>query len=150
MRKCRLVLLGIYFLCIFNLTGEERREPLSKRVFRGGLACIIEEKTPYTGVLEDHYKSDTTLKATMRYKDGLLEGERILYYKTGLIKSRENYVGGKKNGITYSYYNNGQIMLKSDYLDGKKNGELLFYDKSGKVKNRVTYKNGKKENSKEL
>lgn len=144
MRKCLLILLGIYFLCIFNLIGEERREPLSKRVFRNGLACIVEEKVPYTGVLEDHYKPNTSLKATMRYKDGLLDGERILYYKNGLIKSSESYVGGKKNGITYSYYNNGQIMLKTVYLDGKKNGELLFYDKSGKLKNRVTYKNGKK------
>ena len=44
----------------------------------------------------------------MRYKNELLDGERILYYKNGIIKSRESYVGGKKNSITYSHYNNGR------------------------------------------
>ena len=145
MKKYLPLLFVIFLLYGINLQAEMRKESYDRKDLRGGLMYLTGEAETYTGILVGYYDKDQGVKCAMTYKEGLLHGERILYYKNGFIKARESYAGGRKDGATYHYYDTGQLMIKTDYFAGKKNGEKVYYHKNGDIKNRTTYKNGKKE-----
>jgi len=144
MKRWLPLLLTIFLFCGMVLQAEMRRESYEKKDLRSGLMHLTGEKEAYTGVLVGYFNKDQGMKCTMTYREGLLDGERILYYKNGIIKSRETYAEGRKDGVTYHYYDTGQLMSKINYVAGKKNGEKVHYHKNGDIKSSTTYKNGKK------
>ncbi len=123
--------LALFFFSSLIAQGEMRREDYEKKVLRNGIVYILGEDLPYTGILTDYSAGK---KSTAAYREGLLSGEKVLYYKNGLVRSRESYRDGYKEGPTYLYYDNGQIMSEINYIKGKKSGEKLFYDKNGEIR----------------
>ncbi len=144
MKRFLPLLLAIFLFCGMILQAEMRRESYEKKDLRSGIMHLTGEEEAYTGVLVGYFNKDQRMKCTMTYREGLLHGERILYYKNGIIKSRESYADGHKDGPTYHYYDTGQLMSKINYVAGKKNGEKVHYHKNGDIKSTTTYKNGKK------
>ena len=55
------------------------------------------------------------------WKEGVLEGELLIYYETGQLEIKSNYKDGKKEGEWLYYHEEGQLM----YSDIYKNGELI-------------------------
>ncbi len=130
--KIRLSLsLAVFFFSSLIAQGEMRREDSEKKVLRNGVVYILEEDLPYTGIIMDYSEGR---KSTITYREGLLNGERVLYYKNGLVRSRESYRDGYKEGPTYLYYDNGQLMSEVNYIRGKKSGERLLYGKNGEIR----------------
>lgn len=145
MKRWLPIVLITFLVYGLSLQAEMRRESYEKKDLKSGVVYLIGEEEAYTGILIGYFNKDQGMKCSMTYKEGLLHGERVLYYRNGIIKSRESYANGHKDGVTYHYYDTGQLMSKITYVAGKKNGEKVHYHKSGEVKTRTVYKNGKKE-----
>jgi len=46
------------------------------------------------------------------------DGEHIVYYSSGFIRSKRNYLGGKKHGESILYFPSGEISSKINYILG--------------------------------
>lgn len=88
------------------------------------------------------FYEDGSLKETSTYSNGLLDGERILFFPNGAVEIKENYKNGQITGPYYEYYPNGQINTSFIYSNGNINGELLKYFENGKIEEKVTFVDG--------
>lgn len=87
-----------------------------------------------------HYQS-TNIMSIENYKNGILDGEKIVYYKNGQIAEKTFYKNGLRNGKYYRFGENGNPIEESEYKNGELNGAITYYDKEGKVLIKGTYKN---------
>lgn len=100
------------------------------------------------------YCEDGSLLSVKRFVNGLPDGESIWYYKTGTIRTIQNYKLGKQDGIEENYAENKGMTGKSEWKEGKilwtqgrdeKSGELLHTTEYEPDKSCTTiiYSNGK-------
>jgi antitoxin component YwqK of YwqJK toxin-antitoxin module len=79
-----------------------------------------------------YHKNSTTKMIVENYSnDGLLEGERNVYYKNGLIAEKATYNLGKLNGVSQWFSENGILLKSSFYKDDELNGQTIHYDALG-------------------
>lgn len=110
---------------------------------KGVYYAKTEDEIPYNynGVWEFHKAGRITQRAN--YKNGLLDGEYITYFKNGLPSSISNYKNGKLNGKWILYYDNGKKAGIRTYNNDIIIDSLLLYYDNGKIMQQSFYKNGK-------
>ncbi|WP_343632923.1 hypothetical protein [Fluviicola sp.] len=67
------------------------------------------------------------------YKNGVLDGERIVYFPGGTIKRTENYRAGRLNGTASDYNSQGKLIHSSVHSYHWKYGMEKWYNNEGKV-----------------
>lgn len=67
-----------------------------------------------------------------QYKIGKLNGKKIYYYETGLIRLKEKYVNDILVGTTTTFYESGKIESKIYYNKYGKAYKIKRFDKTGK------------------
>jgi len=93
-----------------------------------------------------YYQEDgKKLLSTENYKNGVLEGEAITYYKNGKVAEALFYKNGKLNGNTHRFASNGILLDDLNYVNGKLNGLAKYYNIKGKLIYTGNYKDGIKE-----
>ena len=109
------------------------------------------ENTYANGKLEGkciwYFKEDGSEKKIENYKEGQLDGTRILYFKPGIKKSETNYTMGTLNGSYITYFRNdkAQVSIERTYKMGKEDGPIKHYFDNGQLSLEGMYKNGKKD-----
>ncbi len=90
-----------------------------------------------------YYFSDgKTVLSVENYKNGLLDGEYKVFYKSGQLTELSHYKNGKKDGISLRYSDEGVLTENITYKDGIANGYAIIYDEHGDVFARGNYVNG--------
>ncbi len=87
---------------------------------------------------------------TTNYKNGVMDGECIEYFDSGIVKFKINYVNGKKEGVVVTNHVNGKPMMTERFKNGIQHGWQTAHDESGKETNKVFYRFGKLISGKEL
>lgn len=67
------------------------------------------------------------------YKNGVLSGERTLYYSNGTIKRKENYQAGRLNGLVSDFDTVGRLIHSSVHSYHWKYGMEKWYDGQGNL-----------------
>lgn len=93
----------------------------------------------------DNGEISEKITGTIDQKINILNGIKMTYYKSGLLKAEINLKNGKENGKVKSYYENGKIMADLFMKQGKIEGLAREYNKDGSLHNEVNYKNNKRE-----
>ena len=79
-----------------------------------------------------------------QYKNGLMEGKRILYWTNGNLKEKNFLRKGAITGVSEFYYSNGNPRkIISFDIYGRRDGEWVDYYFDGKIKLKVVYNSGK-------
>lgn len=85
------------------------------------------------------------------YKNGILQGERLVYYPLGnsetkkdQIAQKQTYLNGKLDGKQVDYFDNGKVWKETNYDYGKKSGEEISYSPYGNIDLKDYYFNGVK------
>ncbi len=85
------------------------------------------------------------------YKNGILQGERLVYYPLGnsetkkdQITQKQTYLNGKLDGKQVDYFDNGKVWKETNYDYGKKSGEEISYSPYGNIDLKDYYFNGVK------
>ncbi len=110
---------------------------------------------PYTGKAVIYFNNTETIKEVMNFRNGVLHGERIRYYKNGTVKQKGEYKDGCFNGkwianklhgeryyeviyendtlegVYISWYQSGVIKEKAEFSNNIVVGEALCYDEAG-------------------
>ena len=111
---------------------------------------VLLKETYVDGVLQGKaayvsYQKDNFLCVSCAYKNGLLEGERTVTDKTGIVREKAIYEHGHLQGEHTTFYSDGQRQSKAQFKEGKLHGERIFFFPSGHIWYRENYANGKLE-----
>ena len=91
-------------------------------------------------------------KIKCNYKNGVLDGEYLIYFKEGELHKKCYYKDGELHGEYISYILNGCLNTKTYFLNGKVNGLMTEYNSFtgeytisnyviGTIKSKYYYKN---------
>ncbi|MBK9491847.1 MAG: toxin-antitoxin system YwqK family antitoxin [Haliscomenobacter sp.] len=75
------------------------------------------------------------------YKNGKLDGMRILYYPKGDTMILESYQNDLFEGIYKSFYPGGKIKMQGEYRNNTMEGTWIQYHENGQLKEEVLFSN---------
>ena len=97
-----------------------------------------------------HYDPSEKLSYKETYKNGELNGEKIIYFVTSIdgeqnkkpeVSKVMQFQNGRLNGPTKEYFPGGVLKLEGTYKEGKFDGEVKRYHPSGNIHLLERYKN---------
>jgi antitoxin component YwqK of YwqJK toxin-antitoxin module len=118
---------------------------------------------PYTGKCLIYYSGTNIIKEEMTFKDGILDGPMVSYYKDGSIKRKGEYRNSQFHGkweywciekkkiyeVNYSndmlcgeyisWYSSGTLCEKGKYSKNRRTGSWIEYDQAGNVTRKKDY-----------
>lgn len=75
-------------------------------------------------------------------KEGVLEGQNLLFYADGAIKAENYFSKGKLHGPSRVFDTTGRLLAESFYFHGLRQGKSLWFYSSGALYSLQRFKNG--------
>lgn len=91
------------------------------------------------------YSEGGILLEEANYKEGKLNGERIIYSKNGIKEISEFYENDVLNGPLTEYHENGKVKMAGVYTNNVLEGIVKVYYASGNIKEEVSFENSAEE-----
>ncbi len=91
-----------------------------------------------------HNKNDNVMTVEHYNNKGKLEGERLVYYKDGVVAERANYRNGLLEGKYFGYSVKGVALRELNYKNDELHGVAKHFDGKGELLAVGTYTSGKK------
>ena len=100
--------------------------------------------------LETGYYDNSSVYYTQIWKNGFLNGPKVIYYnadyqKVGTVKEEYNYLNGVRDGGFSTFYLTGELETTGKYTNGVREKTIQRYYKSGNIKAEENYIEGSKE-----
>lgn len=89
-------------------------------------------------------KTDGILMTENYNQDGILSGEKLVFYENGQIAEQSVYVNGQIDGTSMWYSPEGKVLKEFTYKNGQLHGTSKYYDNEGILLAEGIYKNDKK------
>jgi len=100
----------------------------------------------YIGEWKYYQKNSNTLLTLENYdNEGLLDGERLVYYENGQIAEKQFYNHSKLEGASIWYSEKNVVLKEFQYVNGELHGVSKFYSPKGELILEGAYKRGKKD-----
>jgi len=80
-----------------------------------------------------HNKSNEILSIDLYNNEGLLNGERLVYYENAVLAQKELYANGKLQGKSIWYNEAGVVTNEYNYDNGELHGEAKTFDTHGSL-----------------
>lgn len=146
MKKTYLSILIITLLALNGCDGPSVGDKsVKKEYYTGGQIrseFIMDDKTGKNGILKE-YRYNGILASTVRMRNGVNDGMKLIYDNNGLVIRKIPYINGKIDGTVQDLYPNGEVLATIPYKNGMRNGQAFSYSKDGSVYRSVTFKNDK-------
>jgi|GEM_PF-2710052 len=115
--------LGFMCVCCFGIFGATKME---EDVYeKDGIVYEKSEESPFSGTITSYHENER-IKSTVSYRNGNLDGEKILYQNNGEIIQSENYKNGELDGESVYFNLNGIPMRETVYSEGRVIGESIY------------------------
>ena len=98
----------------------------------------------FEGEWKYYHLGATTIMTTENYKNGKLEGLRLVYFPSGKIAEETNYKNNLKNGSSKKYSEKGIVLEEATFKNNQYDGEAIFRDVDNNVVSKGKFTNGKK------
>jgi len=140
----------LFIFTLFTMTGCENQpsmegKTVKKSYYTGGdlrSEFIMDDKSGKNGILKE-YRYNGILASTVRIRNGVNDGMKLIYDNNGLVIRRIPYINGEIHGTVQDLYPNGDILATIPYKSGMRNGQAFSYKTDGSVYRSVTFKNDK-------
>tara|TARA_R110002049_G_scaffold72951_2_gene188498 strand:- start:651 stop:1358 length:708 start_codon:yes stop_codon:yes gene_type:complete len=80
-----------------------------------------------------HKNSDVKMIVENYNAEGLLEGERLVYFKNGSVAESANYKNGELHGESKWFSERNVVLRHTHYKEGNLDGKTINYDANGRV-----------------
>lgn len=99
----------------------------------------------YVGKWIYYHKNSDKIMTVETYDDnGVLQGERLVYYDNGQLAEKANYINGKMEGPSEVYSLKGVVLKSFIYESGELHGPTKSFNGKGELLSEGQYKRGKK------
>lgn len=117
-----------------NRPDSLKRIPSSKQMQKiKGKWHLKNRPNPYSGKFRDYYINGT-LKGKGSFENGVLDGERWLYFKDGAVSEKMHYKDGFPDGKEIRFYEDGTTKQIGFYRNGYEVGEWKKFHPNGVLK----------------
>lgn len=99
----------------------------------------VDSDTELQNGLSESYSENGVLTIREQYRDGKLDGERIMFYSSGDTMLIENYSLGDFEGPYVYHYESGSLELIGQYHNNQMTGSWLRYYKNGQLMEKVMF-----------
>lgn len=99
---------------------------------------------PFTGTCTIYYRNTDAIKEIMNFKNGILNGSHVSYYKNGKIKRSGIYRNGNLNGKWTGYDPEGKKIYEVEYKNDTLIGRFISWYSTGVIREKGAYKNNQK------
>jgi antitoxin component YwqK of YwqJK toxin-antitoxin module len=100
----------------------------------------------YIGEWKYYQKNSNKLLTLENYdNEGLLDGDRFVYYENGQMAEKQFYIHGKLEGSSIWYSEKNVVLKEFNYVNGELHGLSKFYNPKGELILEGNYKRGKKD-----
>ncbi len=137
----------LYIICTIvciNVSCSQRKIIISEDQLPDDIFYLKDEIKPYTGKCFVYFINTTTVKEELTFKDGLLNGPRISYYKDGKIKRSGNYSNGNLDGKWKGFDEKGNMIFEVQYKNDSLIGKYFSWYPTGVIKEKGLYDNNHK------
>ncbi|GAB2774353.1 hypothetical protein GCM10010465_20790 [Actinomadura fibrosa] len=143
---------------LFKFYQRGHKNPVATKFFQPGSDTVVvtfltqkgkivsEGKmlgTERTGTWKYYHDDSDKLMMLENYKNGVLEGEKLVYYDNGTLAERSNYQKGLLHGQRFLYSVKGVVLEDLQYEDGELHGPAKFYNGKGELLSEGNYKRDK-------
>ena len=116
-----------------------------------GKVCITEDDitpdifyaegsfSPFTGKCNVIGSNSKVLLEQFSYKNGLLHGKALAWYKNGQLKRKGSYSNGKLSGPWEFWDEKGNKTLEANYENDELNGSFISLESDGRIKEKGVY-----------
>ena len=132
-----LILLSFIF---FNCA--EKYDSGKDLYMKNGLIYKKGENKPFTGKVKGKANNKTI---QYEVKNGLKDGEFILYFPNGTVQIKGNMIKNKNEGEWSYYYSDKTLESRGDFKDDLANGTWVWYFHNGNLKEEGKYTDGERE-----
>ncbi|PTM08293.1 MAG: preprotein translocase YidC [Bacteroidetes bacterium] len=99
----------------------------------------------YVGIWTYYHKNSEKIMTIETYDDnGVLQGDRLVYYDNGQLAEKANYVDGKIEGLSEVYSLKSVVLKSFIYVNGELHGPSKSFNGKGELLSEGQYKRGKK------
>ena len=93
------------------------------------------------GLIKEYFE-DGSIKEEIEYFNGVKEGKRKVWYRSGQLYKSGTMKNDRWHGTYEEWYENGSPKLSGQYMDGQQDGEWVFFDKEGNNLPNLNFENG--------
>ena len=94
------------------------------------------------GLWKESFPNTDFEYAIVNYKNNVMHGSFVAYYKNNKVFIRSNFSNGKMDGDHFIYYPSGSLKRKSKIVEGKYVGKVTTFNQNGTIYTEEDYKNG--------
>ena len=109
---------------------------------KGGLIYKTGEKKPFTGKVRGEANNKVV---EYEVKNGVKNGEFILYFPNGNVEIKGKIIDGKNEGQWDYYYSNKSLESQGNFKNDLVDGKWVWYFPNGNLKEKGKYVNGKRQ-----
>jgi antitoxin component YwqK of YwqJK toxin-antitoxin module len=121
-----------FFSC--NVKGPGEKDSLS------GTESVMVPDTGYTGIKQ--FMSGEYIVSKVTYKNGVLDGLKETFYKSGKLRLTYWYENGLREDSSKWYHQGGQLFRSTPFKRDTMDGTQIQYYKNGRIKAKMNYIKG--------
>ncbi len=84
------------------------------------------------------------LMESREYKDGVLDGDFIIWQSSSRMLAKSTYISGALHGVTLIWHEDGPLMSIAEYAGGEKHGSYKEWHRNGIKRAQAEYEDGRK------
>jgi antitoxin component YwqK of YwqJK toxin-antitoxin module len=132
----RIVLLSVFLLTItLSVSGQATKG-------EDGL-YYNNDKELFTGI-HNEYAEDSLTRIEISVKEGKLDGQTKVYYKSGQLQEIRSFQDGQMHGKWEKWNDQNIRISEANFDQNKKDGKWFVWDDQGTLRYDMTYKKGEK------
>jgi antitoxin component YwqK of YwqJK toxin-antitoxin module len=129
----------ILFIAFISVSCSSKTIVLSEEELPVDVFYLSDEIKPFSGTCIIYFKNTTDVKEELNFKNGVLHGERISYYKGGQIRLVGAYEIGSYNGVWKSFDNKGNKLFEVEYRNDTLLGQFISWYSTGVIREKGSY-----------
>ncbi len=133
----------IYILVLLT-TACSGKITVSEDEIGADVFYVKDSYKPFTGKCIVVYRGTDLVKEEFTFRNGVLHGQALTWYKNGQLRRKGCYQKGQISGKWEFFNEQGQKTLEANYRQDNLNGIYISLYHNGKIKEKGRYEKNKK------
>ena len=129
----------IILLAVLSMSCSNKTVILTEGNLPEDIFYLQDEIKPFSGKCYIYFHNSELIKEELNFKDGILHGLRVSYFKNGQIKRQGFYNIGKYNGTWKGFNELGSQIFEAEYNKDTLNGQFISWYRFGVIKEKGSY-----------
>lgn len=124
----------LFLLAVLSVSCSKNSVVLTEDELPEDIFYLKDDIKPFNGTCYIYFNKSNQLKEELSFKNGVLHGLRVSYFKNGQIKQKGFFKDGRYNGTWKSFNEAGNIIFEAEYSNDTLTGKYVSWYKTNVMK----------------